>query len=477
MEFSREFQRLLAGLLAGCAAVIIVAAYWAVAGAPDLLARPDNPRLFEAVVNTQRGAIYDRGGSILAESVTNDNQRFRSYPSPEAASAVGYYSLQYGAGGAEAAYAPALSGLDRLATPEAYLEEAILHRERVGSDIMLTLDLDIQRAMVEALDGHKGAAVLLSVPGGEVLGMVSLPMIDPNKLDVTYDELLADPDNPFFNRATQARYQPGSAIQTVLATAALINAVPFEEVLEDADAPVTVGDVTLTCAERPPASRLTLAEAYAYGCPAPFARLYETLGPEEVSETFDLYQLDEPLALAGFALPEPLELSGLTSLDDALGQGRITVTVMQMATIAAAVLNDGNAPQPVLLRATRPPGAPEWTPVAPSSVTLPVTTSENARRIAALMIEVTYNGIARRAARSDIRIGGHAAQAFAGESEISWFIGFAQIGSGRGVALALALEDSADPELAAEIGGEILKVGYERRSAEVTSGSDSVPAR
>jgi peptidoglycan glycosyltransferase len=477
MEFSREFQRLLFGLLAGCAAVVLVAAYWVVVEAPGLLARQDNPRLFETLVNTQRGAIYDRSDNLLAHSVTAEGRRFRSYPSPEAASLVGYYSLQYGTGGAEAAYDAVLSGTDRQATPEVFIDETILHRARVGSDVMLTVDLEIQQAMVEALDGHKGAAVLLSVPGGEVLGMVSLPMIDPNKLDVTYDALLADENNPFFNRATQARYQPGSAIQTVLATAALINAVPFDVVLEDADAPVTVGDVTLTCAERPPASRLTLGEAYAYGCPAPFARLYETLGSEEVSETFDLYQLDEPLALAGFAAPDSLDLSGLTSLDDALGQGRITVTVMQMATIAAAVLNDGNAPQPVLLRAVRTPGTSDWTSVPATNVTLPVTTSENARRIASLMIEVTYNGIARRAARSDIRIGGHAAQAFAGDTEISWFIGFAQMGSGRGIAVALALEDTADPEIAAEIGGTILKIGYERRTAAVESGSVSVPAR
>lgn len=464
MEFTRESQRLLFVLLISCLIMFMTAIFWAVIETDSMLARNDNPRLVEREISIERGTIYDRNDNIIAETTMNNGTRIRTYPYPETHGFVGYYSLQYGVGGAESSYNNLLSGSDRSQLPENYLGETILHYPPQGSDIMLTIDLELQRLMVKEMGDYQGGAVLLSVPRGEVLGMVSLPTYDPNKLDVTWEDLRQSEEDPFFNRALQARYQPGGAIQTALITGAFINNVPVDQVLDDVDMPVSVDNLTLTCGETPPSSRLTLGEAYAYACPAPFADLYEQIGTSEVEEIFELFNLDVPPTLDNFEQPDSMLRPVEISLADALGQGELTVTPLQMASIAAAIINQGNSPLPRALMAVRSPNSQTWEQQPFRDESTAVTTAENAQRIAELMIESTYNGNARRAARNNLRIGGHASTAYTGETQISWFIGFVQIGNNQGYAIAIVLEDTSDPTIAAEMGGVILEAVYNKYS-------------
>jgi peptidoglycan glycosyltransferase len=312
------------------------------------------------------------------------------------------------------------------------------------------------------MNGYRGAAVVLDAASGDVLAAVSLPTIDPNALDSTWESLISDPRDPLFNRAFQAGYQPGGALQTMLMTAALISNQPIDAVLDAADAPANVNGLTLTCAETPPASRLTLGEAYAYGCPSPFAGLYDTIGAERFQTLYDLFALKSPPQVDGFPLNARVTVDSTFTLEDALGQGETTVTVAQMAAIAAAVVNGGNAPQPNLLHAVRAPESETWQVVREVRESIPITTKEVSQRVQNLMREATIYGSARRAARSEIAIGGHASLARAGETTLSWFIGFALTGAQDGIAIALVLEDTDDPTLAAEIGGAVLEAAYQQ---------------
>jgi hypothetical protein len=72
------------------------------------------------------------------------------------------------------------------------------------------------------------------------------------------------------------------------------------------------------------------------------------------------------------------------------------------------------------------------------------------------MRHAVSNGAALNAARPGIDIGGHATLAFSGNESQAWFIGFATLAGGRGVAAAVVIENSVDPGLAADIGGTIL---------------------
>jgi penicillin-binding protein 2 len=98
-----------------------------------------------------------------------------------------------------------------------------------GSQLRLSLDLNIQRVAQEALAGGtgKGAFAVMNVQNGEVLALGSQPSFDPNifskpisqkKLDALRSEALG---KPLFNRAIQAGYPTGSTFKLITATAAL----------------------------------------------------------------------------------------------------------------------------------------------------------------------------------------------------------------------------------------------------------------
>ena len=96
-----------------------------------------------------------------------------------------------------------------------------------GQDLMLTLDLDLQRVAEQVLADKPGGAVIALDPrDGAVLAMASKPTFDPNffsQLITTqkeYDALFKDPQEPFLSRALNP-YEPGSTWKPVTAMAGM----------------------------------------------------------------------------------------------------------------------------------------------------------------------------------------------------------------------------------------------------------------
>jgi penicillin-binding protein 2 len=95
-----------------------------------------------------------------------------------------------------------------------------------GSNIYLSLDIDLQKVAYDALAGRRGAVVALDPNNGEILALVSTPSFDPNLFAVgmsteTYGGLQNNLDRPLFNRAVVGTYPPGSTIKPMLSLAAL----------------------------------------------------------------------------------------------------------------------------------------------------------------------------------------------------------------------------------------------------------------
>lgn len=97
-------------------------------------------------------------------------------------------------------------------------------------DVVLTLDLDLQRSAHEALaeDNRKGSAVVMDPNTGEILAMASFPTYDPNNfvLGITDEEWarLSDPEQqPLINRATIVGYPIGSTFKLVTASAGMVH--------------------------------------------------------------------------------------------------------------------------------------------------------------------------------------------------------------------------------------------------------------
>lgn len=145
--------------------------------------------------------------------------------------------------GVEKAFEKYLKGTDGTNSIERKIEEGqseiVYSRDPIpGNSVMLTIDLDLQRAVEEALEKHikriantstyrngsdadSGAAVVIDVNTSEILAIASYPSYDPARFNLDYTKLLETPGNPILNRAIGGMYEPGSTFKLVTAIAGL----------------------------------------------------------------------------------------------------------------------------------------------------------------------------------------------------------------------------------------------------------------
>ena len=95
-----------------------------------------------------------------------------------------------------------------------------------GNNIVLTLDMRLQRVAENAFGERRGALVALEPGTGAVLALVSKPGFDLNLFVDGIDpgvwaELNSNPDRPLNNRAISGVYPPGSTFKPFMALAAL----------------------------------------------------------------------------------------------------------------------------------------------------------------------------------------------------------------------------------------------------------------
>lgn len=91
-----------------------------------------------------------------------------------------------------------------------------------GKDIVLNIDIELQKKAQEELAGRRGSVVITDVKTGGVLALYSSPSYDPNLFvhgisQTEYSKLLNSNYSPLLNRATQGRYPPASTIKPHLA--------------------------------------------------------------------------------------------------------------------------------------------------------------------------------------------------------------------------------------------------------------------
>lgn len=464
MPFVKEIERVLILFLIAFTIVAVSAAYWAVTGNRSILLREDNPRLLEAERRIQRGSILDRNDRVLAETTGTGASLSREYHSDGAAAVTGYYSLRYGVGGAEAIYDEILRGDTIDDTLERRLSLEILHKPQIGSDIRLSVDTQLQNYVYEAMAGHQGAAVILHVPSGEILAMNSAPSFDPNTLDQTWDELIDAPSDPFFNRVLQGRYQPGGMLQLPLMAAAILTQQNLDIVTDGGNSPIEVDNFTIECAINPPQSDITLRQAYAYGCPYPFALMPFSAGQAALVNILNTFNETQSLTIQGLETAAQRTASAsldVEQLDDAglveevVGQGSLTINPLSMAAATASLINGGNAPTPVLLLGTRSPNADSWTRSERSGTGVPLMTAQAANQLADIMRQNTSIRADNETSNA-LSIGSHVATALSGDASQVWYIGFTHTAGSEGLAVALVLEDTDAVETAAQIGHNII---------------------
>ncbi len=278
--------------------------------------------------------------------------------------------------GVERAYEALLRGVDgRLRTEVDALGRPLRVLARVaplpGRSIVLTVDLDVQKAAYEGLRASgqpQGAVVAMDPRSGEVLALESLPSYDPNLFATgitqkNWQRLITDPQRPLLDRAIGAAFEPGSIFKLVTATAALEEGIVDRGstfyapgyfrlgkwIFRDLRAWGTVNFIT--------------------GIANSINVVFYTLGYRLGGETLAAYAkrmgfgertgIDLPGELTG-TLPSPstkLRLVGEPwypgdSVNMAIGQGAVTVTPVQAARMVASIANGGTLLQPRLLKFT-----------------------------------------------------------------------------------------------------------------------------
>jgi len=132
-------------------------------------------------------------------------------------------STHIGKTGIESQYETALhgrSGLEKVETnAQGRIIRSLERRDPVhGDDLILSLDILVQKAAWDALGDRPGAVVAMDPNDGSVLALVSKPAFDPNLFvhgisGADYQAIVRSPDHALFNRAIQGGYEPGSTLK------------------------------------------------------------------------------------------------------------------------------------------------------------------------------------------------------------------------------------------------------------------------
>lgn len=467
--------------------------------ADGLTTHASNSRPLVEDFGAPRGEIRAADGTVLARSIELADgafERAREYPTGALFSEVtGFISFDAGSDGLERTWDEELRG-DRNELEDGLRE--LLGGASTTADLTTTLSVEIQQAARDALGDRKGSVVVLDPQSGSVLSLWSWPSYDPNPLASTTSSearsaraaLLADPDNPLLPRTTRELFFPGSTFKVVTAAAAL------EADVVELDTPVfaTTDSYTPPLTSNPLSNFAagqcggSLRDLIRRSCNAGTAQLaVELLGAEPLVETAQDF---------GFGSIPPIELPGvvasvmpddfgadlgttvevapdlLAQLDtvpevpltddipslaqSAVGQFEVKATPLQMALVAAAIANDGEVPNPHVVKSVVDSDGSvlHEADLDPWRRAMSVSTSLELREA---MVDVVTSGTAQSVAIEGLVVGAKTGTAQLGadiESTHAWLIAFAGDRFER-PAVAVAVIVEADPELGEQTGGRV----------------------
>jgi penicillin-binding protein 2 len=248
-----------------------------------------------------------------------------------------------------------------------------------GKQLKLTVDLDLQIAAEEAIEGKNGAIVAMDPHTGEILAMVSRPTFDPNDFAVKisrdeWDRLVNDPDKPLLNKAIQAQLAPGSTFKILMATAGWQEGIA-QSLEVHCNGGATFYGRRFGCWVKSGHGDVTLTKAIYQSCDVFFYTLAEKLGIDRIAKyatAFGLGQktgIDLPNEVAGVMPSEEWKIRNFKqkwfageTISVGIGQGAVAITPVQLMRAIGAISMDGRIVVPHVINPTNlPPGYVETT--------------------------------------------------------------------------------------------------------------------
>jgi len=343
--------------------------------------------------------------------------------------------------------------------------EEIGSRPISGNNLVLTIDFDIQKSIYDAMEGIKGAAIVIRPSTGEVISIVSKPDFDPNIIISSNNalklrELYSDKERPFLNRVIQARYPPASTFKLLTSIASL------EEEKWNPNWNYTCNgkyilkgykDKIFYCYKRH--GLLDMYNAIAESCSVYFYQLGYTIGPTILLKYANYLGLGEKTGL-----DIPGEITGLIpskkwkyktfgqpwfdgdTINLSIGQGFIGVTPIAMAQLVSCIVNNGEVYKPFLVKKIFSQNnrkvIKKFTPVKIREIPLSISTIRTIKKGMRLAVR---KGTCRRLKNFKIPIAGKTGTAQThsirhdDSSQHAWFVGFAPFTAERDKVILLVV--------------------------------------
>ena len=483
MKRLRRNIRRIAFLLAGLfAALILYGAYSLSQYGSRWFSTNANSYLRSVKKDVIPGDILDRTGLLLAGSLEGTGPDGslsweRTYAQDEAVRRSVVHALGDSGGkvsnAAESLMANYLYGFSQGFTER--LSGFLAGRPRKGDTLTLTLSADLSRTIYDLVvsdpslpQDRRGAVVVMNWATGEVLSLISFPSFDPENAGSTPLS-----GQPYFNRATQGMYAPGSVFKIVtlsaaLHTPALLNrSFTCQGVFLPDDNPAhRIVDFGTSTRDGQIVShgQLDPAGAFAVSCNNIYAYLAaqegdDALRAEAMKYGFNANFLFRDLVVENSSYPD-----GERGLWDValtgIGQSRLQMTPLHLCLIAAAVANDGVMMEPRLIRRVTAPSGAERLGFSGAAVQR-VTDADTARTIRDAMLQAVSGPNATGSAAA---VPGWAVCGKTGSAELdgqektnAWFAGFIADGRAPYAAVVLLEDAGSGGSVAAPLAGRIFR--------------------
>ncbi len=240
-----------------------------------------------------------------------------------------------------------------------------------GKDIYLTLDLELQKYTEELMFQKRGGIVAIEPSSGEILALVSSPSYNPNMLvgrkrSVNSVKLFNDSvKQPMLNRALQAQYAPGSPFKLVNALVALQEGVITPETGFYCHHGYRYGrGGFMACHCGVVGSPIKLDKGIYRSCNSYFSNVYRRTiekydSPSKGMDVWSNHVKSFGLGnFLGYDLPSGQKglipdskiykkyyprggWKAITTISNAIGQGEVLTTPIQLANMTAAIANKG----------------------------------------------------------------------------------------------------------------------------------------
>lgn len=248
-----------------------------------------------------------------------------------------------------------------------------------GKDLTLTLDMNLQEYAEQLMINKRGAIVALEPSTGEILAYVSAPTYDPemlvgNKRVANYKALESSPYKLFLNRPIQSFYPPGSTFKPLQALVLLQEGIITPSTTYACHGGYYFAGMKMGCHNH--ASPLALSPAISTSCNAYFAAAYRAMIDDSrydsSQKAMDVWRshvssfgygaklgVDLPYEQSGFIPSSDYynkiygnrAWKGATIISNAIGQGEILATPMQIANFCATICNKGWYRTPHIVKA------------------------------------------------------------------------------------------------------------------------------